>query len=63
MEVDKDPSLKASPFGEDRSLVLLQEAKKYGVAGAFKRTLVPKGKPLVVQYEVNHGIVREGVGR
>mmetsp|Transcript_2830 Transcript_2830/g.6312 ORF Transcript_2830/g.6312 Transcript_2830/m.6312 type:complete len:517 (-) Transcript_2830:315-1865(-) len=52
VEVDKDPSLKASPFGEDRSLVLLQEAKKYGVAGAFKRTLVPKGKPLVVQYEV-----------
>jgi len=52
--VEGEASAKA-PFDEDHALVLVEDAKKYAVAGRFAKTLKASDdptKPLVLQYEV-----------
>eukprot|EP00615_Pteridomonas_danica_P008772 CAMPEP_0114375200 /NCGR_PEP_ID=MMETSP0101-20121206/36128_1 /TAXON_ID=38822 ORGANISM="Pteridomonas danica, Strain PT" /NCGR_SAMPLE_ID=MMETSP0101 /ASSEMBLY_ACC=CAM_ASM_000211 /LENGTH=189 /DNA_ID=CAMNT_0001529203 /DNA_START=54 /DNA_END=623 /DNA_ORIENTATION=- len=53
LEVSVDKDLKGAAHAEDKTLILLEGAKKYGLVGALKEPLsYTEGKTIVLQYEV-----------
>jgi calnexin len=53
IEVSVDKDLKSAPYPNDKTLILLEGAKKYGLVGSLKEPMThTDGKPIVLQYEV-----------